>query len=345
MLSPDTQATLLLCGRLGQPASEDAPPLTPSEYRRLTGWLESQGSHPAGLLEPGGLDLLPDVAGCAVDRDRIAALLERGGSLALAVESWTNRGIWVLGRADDAYPERLRQRLGRQAPLLLYGAGNPDLLRSGGLAVAGSRDADARAIDFTQRIAGACAGEDIPIIAGGARGVDTEAISAAIHEGGRVVGILADSLARAITTRRYRDHLRDEALTLASPFDPAVGFNVGNAMSRNKIIYALGDWSLVVACAAGLGGTWAGAVENLKSRWSPLFVRASDDMPQGNRLLIDGGGIALDPGILDQPTALRGWLEERSAGWSDAGRDARSGQETGTRRNHPEQLSFFNDPG
>ncbi len=308
----------------------------------MTGWLENQGSRPDGLLEPGGLDLLPDEAGCAVDRDRIAALLERGGSLALAVESWTNRGIWVLGRGDDAYPERLRRRLGRQAPLLLYGAGNPDLLQGGGLAVAGSRDADAGAIDFTRRIARGCADEDIPIIAGGARGVDAEAISAAIIEGGRAVGILADRLARAITARRYRDHLRDEALTLASPFDPAAGFNVGNAMSRNKIIYALGDWSLVVACAAWSGGTWAGAVENLKSRWSPLFVRAGDDMPEGNRLLIDGGGIALDPSILDQPVGLRSWLDKRSADWSDGDRDTRSGQAPGEER--LKQLPLFGDP-
>ncbi|CCF83385.1 Rossmann fold nucleotide-binding protein involved in DNA uptake-like protein (fragment) [Nitrolancea hollandica Lb] len=342
MLSPDTQVTLLLCGRLGQPASEDAPPLTPSEYHRLTEWLESQGSRPARLLEPGGLDLLPDEAGFAVDRDRIAALLERGGSLALAVESWANRGIWVLGRGDNAYPERLRRRLGRQAPLLLYGAGNLDLLQGGGLAVAGSRDADAGAIDFTRRIAGACAGEDIPIIAGGARGVDAEAISSAIVEGGRAVGVLADSLARAITARRYRDHLRDGALTLASPFDPAAGFNVGNAMSRNKIIYALGDWSLVTACVARSGGTWAGAVENLKSRWSPLFVRAGDVMPEGNRLLIDGGGIALDPTILDQPVGLRGWLDKRSVGWSDGNRDTRSGQAPG--EGILKQLPLFGDP-
>lgn len=345
MLSLDTQVILLLCGRLGQPASEDVPPLTPSEYHRLTQWLESQGARPAGLLEPGGLDLLLDDAGSTVDRDRISALLERGGALALAVESWSNRGIWVLGRGDEAYPERLRQRLGRQSPLLLYGAGNPDLLNSSGIAVAGSRDADAGAIDFTQRFAGACTSEDIPIIAGGARGVDAEAISAAIIEGGRAVGVLADSLSRAITARRYRDHLRDGMLTLASPFDPSAGFNVGNAMSRNKIIYALGDWSLVVTCASQSGGTWAGAVENLKSRWSPLFVRDGDEVPEGNRLLIEDGAIALDPGILDQPSALRRWLDAQSTGWGGNDGIAQSGQGARTHRNHPEQLSFFDDPG
>lgn len=342
MLNPDTQVILLLCGRFGQPTSEEAQPLTPSEYHRLTQLLESHGSRPTDLLEPGGLDRLPDEAGGAVDREWIAALLERGGALALAVESWTNRGLWVLGFGDEAYPERLRQRLGRHAPLLLYGAGNPDLLSAGGLSVAGARDADAEAIAFTRRMAGACAGEDIPIISGGARGVDAEAISAVITEGGRATAILADSLARAITARRNRDHLRDGMPTLASPFDPAAGFHVGNAMSRNKIIYALGVWSLVVTCAPHSGGTWAGATENLKSRWSPLFVRAGDDVPEGNRLLIEGGGIPLDPGILDQPGALRGWLDERSTGWGEDAREARSGQERG--EEVLKQLPLFDDP-
>lgn len=340
MLSQDTQVILLLCGRLGQPASETVRPLTPSEYHRLDQQLEGQGLRPAGLLEPGGLDRLLDEADVAAGRDRIAGLLARGGALALAVESWTNRGLWVLGRGDEAYPERLRQRLERQSPLVLYGAGKLDLLNGGGLAVAGSRDADTGAIVFTRRLAGTCAVEGIPIIAGGARGVDSEAITAAIAEGGHAAVILADSLARSIAARRYRDHLRDETLTLVSPFDPAAGFNTGNAMSRNKTIYALGDWSLVVTCAAHSGGTWAGAAENLKSRWSPLFVRAGDAVPEGNRLLIDGGGIAFDTDILEQPGALRGWLDERSTGWR--GNAGAAEQERGEEM--PKQLPLFSDP-
>lgn len=338
ILSPDTQVILLLCGRLGQPASDVARPLTPTEYHWLTGVLEGQGFCLADLLEPGGLDRFSDEVDDP-DRQRIAALLERGGALALAVEGWTNRGLWVLGRGDDAYPDRLRQRLGHLAPLLLYGAGNPDRLNGGGLAIAGSRDADAEAIAFTQRLAAACAAEDIPIIAGGARGIDAEAIAGVVSEGGQATGVLADSLVRAITARKYREHLRDGSLTLVSPFDPGAGFNVGNAMSRNKVIYALGEWSLVVISAAHSGGTWAGATENLKSRWSPLFVRTGDDVPEGNRLLIDNGGIAFAPGILDEPVVLRSWLDTRSANW-----DEETGDSEPAREEQVKQLPLFNHP-
>jgi predicted Rossmann fold nucleotide-binding protein DprA/Smf involved in DNA uptake len=55
-------------------------------------------------------------------------------------------------------------------------------------------------------------------------------------------------------------------------------------MERNKLIYALADWAIVVASAAGQGGTWTGALENLKAGWAPLFVRNGSDVPDGNRL-------------------------------------------------------------
>ena len=40
------------------------------------------------------------------------------------------------------------------------------------------------------------------------------------------------------------------------------------------------------------GGTWAGAVENLKAQWVPLYVRAADDS-DGARGLIAQGGVPL----------------------------------------------------
>jgi DNA processing protein len=52
-------------------------------------------------------------------------------------------------------------------------------------------------------------------------------------------------------------------LVLVSPYDPGAGFNVGNAMQRNKLIYALADAALVVNSDFEKGGTWTGAVEQL----------------------------------------------------------------------------------
>jgi predicted Rossmann fold nucleotide-binding protein DprA/Smf involved in DNA uptake len=66
----------------------------------------------------------------------------------------------------------------------------------------------------------------------------------------------------------------------------AVGFNVGHAMQRNKLIYALADAALVVTSDFEKGGTWAGAIEQLeKLRFVPVFVRNGANAGKGNSAL------------------------------------------------------------
>jgi predicted Rossmann fold nucleotide-binding protein DprA/Smf involved in DNA uptake len=58
-------------------------------------------------------------------------------------------------------------------------------------------------------------------------------------------------------------------------------------MQRNKYIYALADFGLVVSSGFNEGGTWSGAIEQLeKLRFTPVFVRAGDGVPEGNRQLL-----------------------------------------------------------
>jgi predicted Rossmann fold nucleotide-binding protein DprA/Smf involved in DNA uptake len=117
-------------------------------------------------------------------------------------------------------------------------------------------------------------------------------MSGGIKAGGVVVGVLADSLERAALARENREALMDCQLVLISPFDPSAGFNVGHAMQRNKLIYALADASLVVNSDYEKGGTWTGAVEQLKRlRFGPLFVRSGADAPEGNLALLKRGAL------------------------------------------------------
>jgi predicted Rossmann fold nucleotide-binding protein DprA/Smf involved in DNA uptake len=74
----------------------------------------------------------------------------------------------------------------------------------------------------------------------------------------------------------------ESKLVLVSPYDPMAGFNVGNAMQRNKLIYALADAALVISSDYQKGGTWAGATEQLtKLRLVPVFVRSRGDIGKG----------------------------------------------------------------
>ena len=219
-------------------------------------------------------------------------MLDRGAALAFALEKWLNKGLWVLSRSDARYPAAIRKRLKQASPPILFGAGNMDLLSKGGLAIVGSRNLDDEAREFTARVSKACARESIHVVSGGARGVDEEAMLGALGAGGTVIGILADRLMRATLSGKYRQHLRERRLVLVSPYNPEAGFNVGNAMARNKFIYALADYGLVVSSSHYKGGTWAGAVEELKRESRiHIFVRSQGEVPSGNRELLKKGAM------------------------------------------------------
>lgn len=60
-------------------------------------------------------------------------------------------------------------------------------------------------------------------------------------------------------------------------------------MARNRYIYTLADQALVIDSALKSGGTWTGAVENLKHGWVPLYVRVPGEGAGNAALVADGG--------------------------------------------------------
>ncbi len=288
-MQPGAQAALLLTVSLGKADRGAARPLTAREWTRLTAWLEGRGFKPSSLVA----DFLPDLLSGWNDRtitmERLDALLGRGAALGLALEKWQRAGLWILTRSGPGYPGSLVQRLGATAPPVLFGCGRAALLESGGLAVVGSRDASESDLMFSRHLGAAASSEGHSIISGGARGVDRNAMKGALDNGGTVVAVLADSLLRAATSALYRRSLLSGDLVLVSTVNPEARFNVGNAMARNRYIYCLADAAVVVASALGRGGTWAGACENAKAGWVPLWVRQTCDPGSGNGALVDQG--------------------------------------------------------
>ncbi|MFG1487666.1 DNA-processing protein DprA [Oceanospirillum sp. HFRX-1_2] len=241
------------------------------------------------MLGPTPKELLQGWHDKTISAERILELLNRGHSLALAMEKWQRAGLWVVTRSDPEYPVRLKQKLKTSSPPVLFGCGNKALLNSGGLAVIGSRRADEADLAFTDQIGAKAASENIAIVSGGARGVDEAAMQGAIKQGGVVIGVMADSLLKAATSSKWRNGLMDGHTVLVSPFYPEAGFNAGNAMARNKYIYCLADSSLVIH-SGKKGGTLNGAEENLKHSWVPLWVKPTTDKDAANADLVAKGG-------------------------------------------------------
>jgi len=290
ILAPDTQAILLLCASFGQNRQIEPLPLTLGEYNLLTDWLRENQMRPADLLETTAKAQLQKITHNKLNPDRLLALLERGAMLSFAVEKWTSRGLWILGRSDAKYPKRFKQILKHSAPAIIYGVGNAELLSLGGLAIVGSRDVDEDIIHYTRRVAQTCSQQSIQVISGGARGIDQESMLGILDHGGTSVGVLADSLTKAAVNSKYRSSIQEGRLTLISSYDPDAGFNTGNAMGRNKYIYSLADYALVVNSTFGKGGTWNGAVEALsKLKDIPVFVKITSPVSEGNQQLYNQG--------------------------------------------------------
>jgi predicted Rossmann fold nucleotide-binding protein DprA/Smf involved in DNA uptake len=288
-LTNDAKAILLLCGHFGK--RDAVSPLNLKEYNYLADWMQDNKIRPSDLITKEGISLVKK-APAAIEIKRVLKLLARGATMALAIEKWTNNGIWIVCRSDAAYPQRLKQHLKKQAPPILYGVGDIELLNNGGLAVVGSRNVDARGKSFTQQIAKKSARCGIQIVSGGARGVDQTAMLSALNANGNVVGILADSLLKAAVAKNYRNSIREKRLVLVSAVSPGASFNVGSAMGRNKYIYAMADCSLVIDADVDKGGTWAGATEELKrSGGRTVFVRIENDDSEGNLALLRLGAL------------------------------------------------------
>ena len=288
-LSANTTAILLLTAPLvvGNRGPQ-AQILTAGEYRKLAPCLASLQAQPANLLEPGADRLLAQ-CGEVIDEARLRALLNRGFPLSQAVERWQTRGIWVVSRADAAYPPLLRKRLKNDAPSVLYGCGLQEIMHTRSLAIVGSRDVPEPLIEYTRETASLVARAGLTVVSGAARGVDRAAMNGALEAGGRVVGVLPGDLERTVMNREHRNMLLEERLVMLSPFDPSLRFTAAQAMQRNKVIYALAEAALVVNAECNRGGTWAGAVEQLKRYSVPLFVRSTGDPSDGLEALQDRG--------------------------------------------------------
>jgi predicted Rossmann fold nucleotide-binding protein DprA/Smf involved in DNA uptake len=288
-LSTAAQATLLLTSYFSKPAGGAARPLTPIEWGDFAQWLHEQGHTPAALLEQERSEILQGWSHPKMTRERLEALLQRGSTMALAMEKWQRSGLWIITRSDPEYPRRLKKRLKHAAPPVLYGCGNAELLNAGGLAVVGSRKAGDQDLAYAHMLGVKATQAGVGIVSGGARGIDEAAMQGAIQEGGPVIGVLSEGLLKAATSSKWRQGLMSGGLVLISPYYPEASFNTGNAMGRNKYIYCLADAALVVHSGAS-GGTKAGAEENLKKGWVPLWVKPTRDSEAGNQALVDAGG-------------------------------------------------------
>ncbi len=278
----DSLATILLVSRL---SSDGLLPLKAAEFWKLCDHI----GKPSALLGQAADDLTKRHGLASELSDRIVALLDRATAVAFELERLDQSGLSVLSPFDDHYPQRFIARLGTKAPPVLYAAGAVELLDHPGLGVVGSREVSPDGGEIAKAAAAHAARLGLALVSGGARGVDQLAMNAAFQAGGTVIGILADSLVRTLKSPDVRRAIHGGTTVMCTPYSPDAPFSTGNAMGRNKLVYAQSVVTVVVASEADKGGTWSGAVEALRGRFGRVVVWRGPGEGPGNQPLQDKG--------------------------------------------------------
>lgn len=258
MTGPRERLLLLCCRRTGS-----ARPLSAAEYYHLRRTYRAlpDGGPPEDPLSPAALTgqgyAEPFIC-------RVQALLAREAEVAAYLGEAARRGIWTVTLHDPDYPQALRAAGG---PPCCFGWGERALLAGPFWALAGPREASPDRLQFARAVGAAAARAGFTLVTGGARGADQAAMEGCRGAGGRLVTFVPDDLSRR--GRELRPGSRHAVLS-ADGWD--CPFANGRAFQRNACIHALGERTYIAGAHCRRGGTWRGAVDNLRRRLSPVFV-------------------------------------------------------------------------
>jgi DNA processing protein len=283
VISDDSYAIILLCSDLSTKKTElFHTPLTVSEWGNVAESLIANKLTPKSFFTDDVDNLLETLKLDDTISKRIKSLMKRAALISLEINSLHEKGIFILTRADSEYPSKYKTKLGRLCPPVLFCAGNIDLLKKPGVVIVGSRNLTSKREEFTKKIAEKCVNDNLIIISGGAKGADSISENVAIQNNGSYISIISDNLIKKIQQKEVRESIMKNKALIISPFSPTAHFSVANAMQRNKYVYSLGEVAIVISSTDNKGGSWAGAIENHKKKFTPMCVYLRSDEVDGN---------------------------------------------------------------
>ena len=256
-MRPQEAGFLLLTSKLGNP---DRRCLSTAQLRMLAQRMQA-AERPETDRDLTFTDLMALGYGEEMAR-RIVALLEEEELLKFYLHRGEKRGCVPLSRVNQRYPKDLRLRLGLDATGCLWAKGDVSILEMPKVALVGSRDLLPENRRFAEEVGRQAAYQGYALVSGNARGADRAAQEACLAAGGWVISVVADELDK----QPYR-----ERLLYLSEDGFAEEFSAARALSRNRVIHALGCKTFVAQCSYQKGGTWDGTVKNLRFGWSPVF--------------------------------------------------------------------------
>lgn len=283
-MNPRDAGFLLLTSYLGDPTRK---PLTVARFRELTKKARLM-EKPVQEREMSVQDL--QAIGCSLEESqRILHLLSEEELLRCYVNRGKRADCYPLTRASEQYPQSLRKALSLEAPGTLWYKGALALLEKPKIALVGSRNLSEENRKFAEAVGAACARQGYVLVSGHAQGADSVAENACLAAGGQVISVVSDPL---------QNHPEQENTLFLAEDGYDIPFAPYRALSRNRIIHALGEKTFVAQCTGEKGGTWDGTVKNLRFGWNPVFCYA-DHSPTSRELESRGAVLIAEKDLQD----------------------------------------------
>lgn len=216
------------------------------------------------------------------------------------LEKCQHKGVTLLGRGLSGYPAAL-DALGDPPPVLWLLGNLPELpVVPRSIGMVGTRTASHHALSLTRSMAADLARADVVVISGLARGIDTEAHTAAVEAGGRSIGVLGSAVDYIYPTENVP---LSRKLTLLSEYPLGTPPAQHHFPTRNRLIAALSAGVLVVE-GERKSGSMITATHALECGRSVFAVpgRAGDARAAGPHKLIREGAVLTESAqdILDE---------------------------------------------
>jgi len=201
-------------------------------------------------------------------------------------------GIRLTTVLDDDYPANLRL-IFNLPPFLFYrGELRHDDARA--VAVVGTRDPSAEGVKRARQLAAGLAGQQVTVISGLARGIDTAAHEACLEAGGRTIAVLGTGIRRTYPPENADLAERIAATgALVSQFWPDSPPRTDTFPRRNVTMSGLGQGTVVVEASATSGAKMQARMALEHGKQVFLLASLADQQAWARRYL-DRGAVRVD---------------------------------------------------
>lgn len=147
--------------------------------------------------------------------------------------------IQVVTKESSNYPIQLRNNM--KAPLVLYVRGNLNKIDKA-VAIVGSRRCTQYGKDITIELAAALSDQNIPIISGMAKGIDSYAHTVALHNKNYTIAILGTGVDKCYPSEylSLMNRIIEEGAVI-SQFEPGTSNIRSNFIKRNELIAMISE--------------------------------------------------------------------------------------------------------